>query len=100
MPASARPGGCADERADGHHGGHRPRGFQAAFGIAADPRTNTVYLADGAGKMWVIGGRTDTGTGTGPGGRGTPRGAPDPPGKANYTPHHRHNTRPPPISPP
>ena len=35
-------------------------GFQAAFGVATDPRTNTVYLADGAGKTWVISGRANT----------------------------------------
>jgi YVTN family beta-propeller protein len=39
-------------------------GFPAAFGIAADQRTNTVYLADGADKTWVISGRTNTVTAT------------------------------------
>ena len=35
-------------------------GFQAAFGVAADPRTNTIYVADGGDETWVISGRTNT----------------------------------------
>jgi DNA-binding beta-propeller fold protein YncE len=39
-------------------------GFQAVFGIAANPQANTLYLADGTDQTWVISGRTDTVTAT------------------------------------